>query len=399
MNKKIFGIIFPLFFILAATRSIEQIKWLSYSAPAFYLYFILAGFKELKSKELKVSLLIAASFGLWAMVTALWSPYLRESFIRSIVFIVSSWGLIIGGFCWVRYFNKKEFGFLILLNIILLMVSVFSLMTKIPYDYWAGYGYGLKSFWGHQNTLASLIIFTIPGIFFLPLKGRRIRIIVTSILSLLNVYILTLTHSRTSLAVLFLSVLLFTLLSRRFKVFGIVILIFTCVTTFYFANKDFHSTLNNYLFKTEVSLLDRKMPVISATYEAAGHGGWKGLGYGVSDNTVISNLQVNIHYHFVGTRLVREKGVSILALVEETGWVGLFLFLFFVGYLFYLSILTYWKTMDWTSALMICVLLGMCLHAQLEGWWLGVGSVQLPLFMGVAGVAIGKFRIDSEKKW
>jgi hypothetical protein len=394
MNKRIFLMMFPLFFILAATRSIEQVKWVSYSAPAFFLYFILTGFKELKSKELKVSLLIAASFGLWAMVTALWSPYPRVSFIRSIVFIVSSWGLIIGGFCWVRYFSKKEFGFLIPFNILLLMVSVFSLMAKIPYDYWAGYGYGLKSFFWHQNTLASLIIFTIPGIFFLPLKDRRIRIIVTSILFLLNVYILTLTHSRTSLAVLLLSVLLFTLLSRRFKVFGIVILIFTCVTTFYFANKDFHSILNSYLFKTEVSFLDRKKPVISATYEAAGHGGWKGLGYGVSDNTVISNLQVNMHYHFDGVRLIREKGVSIFALVEETGWVGLILFLLFVGYLFYLSILTYLKTMDWTSALMICVLLGICMHAQLEGWWLGVGSVQLPLFMGIAGVAVGKFRIN-----
>jgi hypothetical protein len=84
--------------------------------------------------------------------------------------------------------------------------------------------------------------------------------------------------------------------------------------------------------------------------------------------------------------------------VEETGWVGLILFLFFVGYLFYLSILTYWKTMDWTSALMICVLFGMCMHAQLEGWWLGVGSVQLPLFMGTAGIVIGKNRINAEAK-
>ena len=43
---------------------------------------------------------------------------------------------------------------------------------------------------------------------------------------------------------------------------------------------------------------------------------------------------------------------------------------------------------------MVCVLVGMCVHAQFEGWWLGIGSVQFPLFMGVAGVAIGKFRIS-----
>jgi cell division protein FtsW (lipid II flippase) len=187
-------------------------------------------------------------------------------------------------------------------------------------------------------------------------------------------------------------------LSRRFKLFGIVVLIFIAVTTFYYINNDFQSILNNYLFKTEVSILDRKKPIILASYEAAGHGGWKGLGYGVSDNTVISNLQVNMHYQFKGVRLVREKAVSIFALVEETGWVGLILFILFVGYLLYLSILTYWKNMDLASSLMICVLLGMCLHAQFEGWWLAAGSAEFRLFMGMAGIVIGKINIDSGNK-
>jgi hypothetical protein len=399
MNKKIFGIVFPFFFILTtAVWSIGQLIWVAYSVHAFYLYFILTGFKEFKSKELKFSLLIIASFGFWAMVTAFWSPYPWESFKRSSIFIVASWGLIIAGFCWIKNFSKNELGFLIPLNILLLIVSVFSLITKIPQDYWAGTGLGLKSFLWHQNALGSLIIFTIPGIFFLPFKDRRIRIIVTAILFLLNVYILILTHSRTSLVIFLLSVFLFTLLTKRFKVLGIIILLFACVTTFYFINEDFHSILKNYLFKTEVSLLDRKKPVLLATYEAAGHGGWKGLGFEVSDTIVISNPQISKSYYYYGVRLMREKGVSIFALVEETGWIGLTLFLLFVGYLFYLSILTYLNTMDWTSALMICVLLGMCLHAQFEGWWLTVTSVQFPLFMGMAGVAIGKFRISSEKK-
>jgi cell division protein FtsW (lipid II flippase) len=397
MNKKIFGIIFSLFFILTATRSIEQIKWVSYSAPIFLLYFILIGYKDLKNKELWFPLLIIASFSLWAMITSFWSPYPRETFVRSFVFIVSSWGIIMAGFYWMKNFSKNEFGFLIPVNILLLMASVFSLMTKIPNDYWAGYGFGLKSFWGHQNTLASLIIFTIPGIFFLPLKDKKIRIIVASILFALNVYILILTHSRTSLAVLLLSVFLFPMLTKRFTLLGVVILIFGCITAFYFGNKDFRDVFHNYLFKTETSLLDRKKSTISETCQAAGHGGWKGLGFGVSDTTVVEKSQLNLIYHFEGARLVREKTVSIYALIEETGWVGLILFLFFVGYLFYLTILTYLKTKDWASALMICVLLGMCLHAQFEGWWLGVGSVQFPLFMAVAGIAVGKFRKTSEK--
>src|ERR1035437_161535 len=364
LNKKIFGITFSLFFILAATRSIDQIKWLSYSAPAFYLYFLIVGYKELKSKELWFSLLLIAFFGFWAMITALWSPYPRETFVRSFVFIVSSWGLIMAGFYWVKNFSKNEFGFLIPINILLLLASLFSLITKIPNDYWAGYGFGLKSFWAHQNTLGSLIIFTIPGIFILPLKDKKIRIMVTLILFALNVYILILTHSRTSLAILLLSFFLFTILTKHFKLLGAVILIFTFITAFYFGNKDFHSIINNYLFKTEISLLDRKKSTILATYEAVGHGGWKGLGYNVSDTNVISDPRLRMSFYYKGVRLMREKTVSIYALIEETGWVGLTLFLLFVGYLFYLTILTYWKTMNWTSALMICVLFGMCLHAH-----------------------------------
>ena len=319
-------------------------------------------------------------------------------FCKKFCFLVSSWGIIAAGFYWAKNFSENEFGFLIPLNILLIIASLFSLMTQLPADYWAGYGFGLKSFWAHQNTLASLTIFTIPGIFFLPLKDKKIRIIVTLILFGLNVYILILTHSRTSLAVLLLSVLLFPMLTKRFKLLGVVILIFACITAFYFGNKDFRGTFHSYLFKTETSLLDRKKSTISETYQAAEHGGWKGLGFGVSDTTVVEKSQLNLIYHFEGARLVREKTVSIYALIEETGWVGLILFLFFIGYLLYLAVLTYLKKIEWTSALMICVLVGMCLHAQLEGWWLGIGSVQFPLFMGVAGAAIGKIGINSDKK-
>jgi cell division protein FtsW (lipid II flippase) len=394
MNNKIFGIIFPLFFILAATRSIEQVKWISYSSPVFFLYFLFIGYKGSISRELKLGLLFFASFGAWALMTSFWSSYPRESLIRSIFFLVSSCSLIFAGYNWVRNFNNKEFGFLTPLNILLLIVSVFSLMTKIPDDYWGGFGYGLKSFWGHQNTLGSLIVFTIPGIFVFWLRNNKIKLLVISALSFLNLYILVLTHSRTSLAVLLLSIILFLVLLKRFKIFVIVLLIFTCVGVIYFVNKDFNSVLNKYLFKTEVSFLDRKKPIISASYVAAKHGGWKGLGFGVSDSTVEKDLQYNIHYHFEGIRLVREKGVSVFSIIEETGWVGMILFFFAIAYLFYLSILTYLKNKDGTSALIICVLFGMCIHAQLEGWWLGVGSVQFPLFMGVVGIIIGKMRTD-----
>jgi cell division protein FtsW (lipid II flippase) len=364
----------------------------------FYLVFILYGIKELKSKELNLSLVLVTVFGFWALATSLWSTYPRESCIRSIVFIISSTALIMGGFCWIKFFKEKEFSFLIPANVLLLIISLFSLMTKLPYDYWTGYGFGLKSFWGHQNTLASLILFTMPGIFILPGKNKKLGIIISLILALINIYILFLTHSRTSLIIFLLCSFLFLLLSKRFKVFSFITLILIVFSIGYILNNKIHKQINDYMFKTEVSLLDRKKPIISASYDAATIGGWKGLGFGVSDTTVINNLKFNIHYHMEGVRLVREKAVSIYALIEETGWIGLIFFLLFVGYIFYLSILTYLKTMSFPSILMICLLVGMTLHAQLEGWWLGVGSVQFPLFMGLVGIAAGQFGVSSREK-
>lgn len=397
LDKKIFGIIFLVFFIVSSTRSIEQIKWISYSAPAFFLIFLLVGYKEINNKELRFLLILISLFSFWSMLTSFWSSYPKDSFIRSFFYLISSLSIILGGFCWAKYFNRKDFGFMLPLNILLLTASLFSLMSRIPFDYWAGYGFGLKSFWGHQNTLASLIIFTIPGIFILPLKNKKIKLIITFILFVLNIYILILTHSRTSLAVLLSSIIFYAILIKNLKFFGVVMLLYICITILYFTNNDFHSIFNNYLFKTESSLLDRKKSTILPSYEAAGHGKLKGLGFGVSDSTVLQNLHLNLTYHFEGTRLVREKTVSIFALIEETGWIGLILYFIFIGYLFYLSFITYWKNKDWVSALMICVLVGMCIHAQLEGWWLGVGSVQFPLFMGVAGIAVGRFGKNLEQ--
>ncbi len=61
------------------------------------------------------------------------------------------------------------------------------------------------------------------------------------------------------------------------------------------------------------------------SYRAAQEGGLIGLGYGMSD----PNEKVGgIGDHYEGERFVREKGNSTLALIEETGLIGLILFLF-----------------------------------------------------------------------
>jgi O-antigen ligase len=397
-NKKLFLWMFALFILAAAFKGIEIISFVYYSVPLFYLFFIYIGYKEvINNRDLRVVIALASLFGVWAMLTSLWSWYPKVSFARSSVFIVSSWAVIVAGFLWAKYFNKNILAYLIPLNILNLIVSFFSLWTKIPHDYWAGYGYGLKSFWGHQNTLACLIIFTLPGIFYLPIRDKRLRIVVVSVLFVLNVYILVLTHSRSALVLLIIAVFMFAGLIRQYKLIGGLVAALLCLGLLYHVNKDFRDIAYNYVFKTEVSLLDRKKPVFEATYMAAKDGGLTGLGYGVSDNSVLGNLHITEHYHFEGGRLVREKGVSFFALVEETGLIGLALFVLFLGYLFLLAVRTFLRERDMSSALVVCVLTAMCIHAQFEGWLTGVGFVLLPMLLAIAGVIVYSFSLGRKR--
>jgi cell division protein FtsW (lipid II flippase) len=397
-NKKLFMWMFVLFILAAASRSVELISFVYYSVPLFYLFFLITGYKEvINNRELRFAIALASLFGVWAMLTSFWSWYPKVSFARSSVFIVSSWGVITAGFLWSKYFNKNILAYLIPLNILNLIISFFSLMTKIPHDYWAGYGYGLKSFWAHQNTLACVIIFTLPGIFYLPIKDKRFKIAAVSVLFLLNVYILALTHSRTCLVLLILMVIMFAVLTLQYKLTGGVIVALLCVGILYYVNKDFRDKTYNYIFKTEVSLLDRKKPIFEASYLAAKNGGLTGFGYGVSDNSVLGNLHITEHYHFEGGRLVREKGVSFFALIEETGWIGLALFILLIGYLFWMAIKTYLRDRDNNSALILCVLTAMMIHAQFEGWLTVVGFVLLPMWFALAGVIVYSFSFGRKR--
>lgn len=60
------------------------------------------------------------------------------------------------------------------------------------------------------------------------------------------------------------------------------------------------------------------------SYKAALNGGLTGLGYGISDPDI---LLPGTGSHYDGERYVREKGNSVLALIEEVGFTGLILFL------------------------------------------------------------------------
>ncbi len=283
----------------------------------------------------------------------------------------------------------------------------------MPSDAWTGgCGIGLKGFAPHQNVLGMMILLTSPAVLFsslkiLNVKFQRSEIInfnfvqSTPLLSvsyllllLLNVYLLILTQSRASVISVFLMVAVFLVLKINWKVLIVSgLILFIAISILFFISPKVKTSVVDYIYKTEKEIGDRRTSQLAATISAAKHGGLIGLGYGISDP---QNILPGIVPE--GKRYYREKMVSILALIEEVGVIGLALFLAIIGYVF-------WKLgrrISWNKirsigkavsnstevAAMFSVLVGLCFHAQIEGWWLGAGSWQFVLFFTIIGYSI-----------
>lgn len=153
--------------------------------------------------------------------------------------------------------------------------------------------------------------------------------------------------------------------------------------------------VSDYVFKTEINIGDRRGTQIDATISAAKHGGLIGLGYGISDPALVRQNDL-----IEGTRYYREKMISVLALVEEVGVIGLGFFLTIIGYVFWLLFKTFKKpapnsfrgqhsTGKWQAAFITAILIALSFNAQIEGWWLGAGSWQFLLFFSLIGSTVG----------
>ncbi len=145
-------------------------------------------------------------------------------------------------------------------------------------------------------------------------------------------------------------------------------------------------------------VLSSRRLVWQKSYDAAVEGGWLGLGYGVS----MGDSSFNFDYGLTSSHYGREKGNSQLAIVEETGLVGLILyFVLLLTFLFKL-IKLYLKIHDPHQRVLIGILsgifMGMIAQSIFEGWWdapAGPETVYFWLLVGVIRgleITIGKTR-------
>ena len=354
----------------------------------------------------KVTPLLFLLPGIWFLVTSLWSSYPEVSAARALYFILISTGCISAGVLWIRYSGRNIFELLLPANIIVVLICLFSILTNIPSDSWtAGHGKGFIGFFGHQNLLASVILFTLPGLIFKLRSKAGVNsnqssvnrnhksntnyfLLTTHYLLLTaNLLLITLTYSRASMLSLVFGTIVFLILNKNWKILSYSFTAAAVITSIIYLNPAMNNFADKILKKDFPKIYSSRMWMWEPSYQAALEGGVIGLGYGISHPEIRSGEYSD---RFEDGRLIREKGNSTLALIEETGLIGLVLFLIPIFYILL-------RVFADKVSLLTAALAAFLLHAQFEGWWVGVGSVQLPLFFIYFGLIVQCSKFNSSR--
>lgn len=423
MNK-IIDYVLPMGAILIMSRAFPSLDFFYYGITivllsVFLLYLLSKTTLQTRFDFIKIYfpkglnhiINLIALYGFWAMLTTIWSPFPQISIARSIYFFFISISPAILGYYWSNHNRNDLFGYLLPSNIFIVLTSLISLLTSNPPDAWSGgHGLGFMGYTWHQNMLAAAIVFTIPSVLYpmlqvFVLRSGKYRGFVYPtntwfafhiILLLLNFYLLIISVSRTGVLTLLIMVVVFIIISLSKKESIIFLFVFFSICTILFSSSE---AVREFVFKTERKIGDRRIVNIYETIEAAKNGGLIGIGYGVSQPP--SNKKVRGHYILDGKMFVREKMISVLALLEETGIIGLCLFItpiLIVLLLLMRRFISLLRSSELDKSKLImervniaalfAVLVSYSFHAQIEGWWLGIGSVWFPLFFIILGQAI-----------
>jgi O-antigen ligase len=393
-EPSVLKIIIPVSAIVIVSRAFPFVSFIYYLLPLLFAIIILAGFENfLSNKLLRNLILLLLLFGLWASVTSFWSDYPWITFSRSLYFIFISAGAVVAGYLWQQIY-PGSLSFLLPANLFIILLSLLSLLANIPSESWTGgNAKGFMGFAAHQNTLASVLLFTLPAVCAeIPsLEGNKRGGLI--LLLFLNLLLILLTYSRASILALLCGVVVFLILTKKWKLLlyssGAAVIIILLI----FMSTSIKEKADELVRKDFPAFYSSREWMWVPSYEAALTGGVTGLGYGMSHPDIILE---GIGIYKEG-RYIREKGNSFLALIEEVGVIGFILFLLPIGYVVKQQTSNVkritnskFSLLNTHYSLLLSAFLAFIIHAQFEAWMVGVGSVQLPLFFMFAGCVVNK---------
>ena len=361
--------------------------------------FILAWISPYARLASKTSVFVLLVFYLgWCFLTAMWSEMWELSIYKAFAAFFVMIGMFTLGFTWMMRRDRiveasKSGSWLVLVS---LLVAVSGKAGTGLLEQGQNYYSGLA---GNSNYLGWMMAVSLP---FLVWKAfdhsisARLRWLVWALTGICAYYLL-LSQSRAAMILTFCS--LFGLFissgrSKRTRMVGISLFLF--MAAFLVIPNLFDFVYSKFILKGTGSNLANAYEISRGTpfeesLDFAIEGGIFGGGYGIS----IGANPLGYHGGLSAVGYGREKGSSPLAIVEETGLIGLTLVVLLLWRLFAAALKAYRraKSPEVRSivGMLTGLLLGMILHAHIEAWWVAPGSAESMFFWGFSGMAYALF--------
>ena len=330
---------------------------------------------------------------LWCLVTVMWSNVPLLSALKASAFLLAVVVFLGAGQAWAARHQPNNPLFFLLP---VMACSVFAGLSGKAVRLAAGSGIEIyQGLAGNPNYLGILAASAIP----LPLyqsfkswnqQGNRLKALPWIVLMVLITWFLWRSGSRASMLCAFAIFAAFGLVVSRGRRLAAAILLIFLVGGISIVAPDLREGVYERAIVKSTShgdaFVSRRM-TWQRSFEAAQQGGAVGLGYGVSAGH--NDFSLGLSAQLYG----REKGNSQLAVWEETGLVGLALYVILLVAMFHelFRMLANTRNLDERVEIVLLtgLIVGLLLQSAFEAWWTSPGSAESAIFWSAIGVAMG----------
>lgn len=403
-KSQLLRVLLPLMFVFTIAQGVTFLSDLiTPRTRFFFLSFAAAyvlkrgGFVRNIGRERSVILWLSINF-VWIVSTIMWSEDVALSTFKSILFIYVSIGMPAVAYEWVRCFSwRRGFDFLSWLFVIVILSSFGGRSVRI-----ADLGVSMYGQTGNPNTFGMLQFMMIPLVvwyIYTNWNQHQIKRYAGLLVLSFVMYNLLSSYSR-AMMLGALVMLFFFLLSVEFNKKRMAVILMLCLSGLLIVMSStnvINSILSRYVYKGNQDPFQSRRYVWDKSIEGAQKGGWMGVGYGVATGAEKLSLS-----KFTGLAPGREKGSSQLAILEETGKLGLcfygiFLCFYFSNFFrFYLRLKGPPRVM---LGLILGAMLGLLAESIFEGWWTAPLAPESIYFWTFFGLSYGlKHQIQKENR-
>ena len=340
----------------------------------------------------------------WCISTSMWSEVPVLSITKSTFFAFNIITMISAGSLWVtKYGYARNLGWLYLV----LIVSLISEFFGGGFHQDAGQVALYSGYSANANAFGFLLAISTCCILWkiYQHKDNKQLFWIWTTLFISGIYFLFLSYSRSSIVIFvcilcafFISLPLSKKMLITFSFFFGIVLILVMMPVSYFENFLIMHVMkwNTSSALSSENVLITRMPLWEKTYQRAIKGGVMGGGFSVTicqnkhNITGISSLQHGA-----------EKGNAQLAIMEETGIIGLVLYVIFLISFFSYIIPHYLRLTGSNKVAMgiaLGAIIGLLMESIVEAWWDSVAGPELICFWTLVGVVHGMIYLEKQKR-